>query len=192
MKKENTDVILIDIDPEKEGVVVCDCVGILKERHSDIEGKVPPNKRVNWKKKTTKCVTKDQLLFLAQFAAALNKVWDDEQAEVPMHQRERFSFLLMGQGGSGKTAIVQEVVLPTMDFVFPLDDNGQKSSLIVCSSWAQAENISNTEHRAMSCHKAAGMRVQKLRNKDMLPGERKPFLDRCGCRDGFWFWRRLA
>ena len=55
MKKENTDVILIDIDPEKEGVVVCDCVGILKERHSDIEGKVPPNKRVNWKKKTTKC-----------------------------------------------------------------------------------------------------------------------------------------
>ena len=36
-------------------VVVCDCVGILKERHSDIEGKVPVNKRVNWKKKTTKC-----------------------------------------------------------------------------------------------------------------------------------------
>ena len=55
MKKENTDVILIDIDPEKDGLVVCDCVGILKERHSDIEGKVPPNKRVNWKKKTTKC-----------------------------------------------------------------------------------------------------------------------------------------
>ena len=55
MKKENTDVILIDIDPDKDGIVVCDCVGILKERHSDIEGKVPPNKRVNWKKKTTKC-----------------------------------------------------------------------------------------------------------------------------------------
>ena len=94
-----------------------------------------------------------------------------------MHQRERFSFLLMGQGGSGKTAIVQEVVLPTMDFVFPPDDNGQKSSLIVCSSWAQAENISNTEHRAMSCHKAAGMRVQSMRNKFMLPGEKKPFLE---------------
>lgn len=55
MKKENTDVILIDMDPDKDRIVVCDCVGILKERHSDIEGKVPPNKRVNWKKKTTKC-----------------------------------------------------------------------------------------------------------------------------------------
>ena len=102
-----------------------------------------------------------------------------------MHQRERFSFLLMGQGGSGKTAIVQEVVLPTMDFVFPPEDNGQKSSLIVCSSWAQAENISTNEHRAMSCHKAAGMRVQKLRNRDMLPGEKKPFLEQ------MWLPRRL-
>ena len=55
MKKENTDVILIDMDPDKERIVVCDCVGILKERHSDIEGKIAPNKRVNWKKKTTKC-----------------------------------------------------------------------------------------------------------------------------------------
>ena len=55
MKKENTDVILIDMDPEKDRIVVCDCVGILKERHSDIEGKIPPNRRVNWKKKTTKC-----------------------------------------------------------------------------------------------------------------------------------------
>jgi hypothetical protein len=54
-KKENTDVILIDMDPDKDREVVCDCVGILKERHSDIEGKVPPTKRVNWKKKTTKC-----------------------------------------------------------------------------------------------------------------------------------------
>ena len=55
MKTENTDVILIDMEPDKDRKVVCDCVGILKERHSDIEGKVPPNKRVNWKKKTTKC-----------------------------------------------------------------------------------------------------------------------------------------
>ena len=46
---------MIDMEPDKECIVVCDCVGILKERHSDIEGKIPPNKRVNWKKKTTKC-----------------------------------------------------------------------------------------------------------------------------------------
>ena len=38
IKKENTDVILIDMDADKDRLVVCDCVGILKERHSDIEG----------------------------------------------------------------------------------------------------------------------------------------------------------
>ena len=43
------------MDPDKDCIVVCDCVGILKERHSDIEVKVPTNKRLNWKKKTTKC-----------------------------------------------------------------------------------------------------------------------------------------
>jgi hypothetical protein len=37
-------------------VIVCDCVGILKERHSDIEGKMSKQKlRTNWKKKSTKC-----------------------------------------------------------------------------------------------------------------------------------------
>ena len=135
--------------------------------------------------KEPKQVTRDQLLFLAQFAAALNQVWQDEQADTPMRQREQFSFLLMGQGGSGKTAIVQQVVLPTMDFVFPPDDNDVKSSLIVCSSWAQAENISTEEHRAVSCHNAAAMRVQSLRNKDMLPGEQKSRLEQK------WSTRRL-
>merc|ERR1711860_399493 len=83
----------------------------------------------------------------------------------------------MGQGGSGKTAIVQDVALPTMDLVFPPDEMGTKSSLIVCSSWAQAENISTAEHKAVSCHNAANMRVQSLRNRDMLPGEQRPRLE---------------
>jgi nuclear factor of activated T-cells 5 len=56
MKKEGTDVILIDFEPDKGNVIVCDCVGILKERHSDIEGKMAKQKlRTNWKKKSTKC-----------------------------------------------------------------------------------------------------------------------------------------
>ena len=59
MKKEGTDVILIDMDPTKYHEVVCDCVGILKERHSDIETKMPKQTRQrkseNWKRKTTKC-----------------------------------------------------------------------------------------------------------------------------------------
>ena len=56
IKKEGTDVILIDFEPDKGNVIVCDCVGILKERHSDIEGKMAKQKmRTNWKKKSTKC-----------------------------------------------------------------------------------------------------------------------------------------
>ena len=56
IKKEGTDVILIDFEPDKGNVIVCDCVGILKERHSDIEGKMVKQKmRTNWKKKSTKC-----------------------------------------------------------------------------------------------------------------------------------------
>ena len=39
IKKENTNMILIKLDSDKDGVFVCDCVGILKERHSDIGGK---------------------------------------------------------------------------------------------------------------------------------------------------------
>ena len=56
MKKEGADVILINFEAEKDNVIFCDCVGILKERHSDIEGKMTKQKlRTNWKKKSTKC-----------------------------------------------------------------------------------------------------------------------------------------
>ena len=44
-----TDVILIDMDPDKDCIVVCDFVGILRD--SNIKGK----ELVNLKKKTTKC-----------------------------------------------------------------------------------------------------------------------------------------
>ena len=55
LKKEGTDVILIDMDPARFYEVNCDCVGILKERASDIENKKPhQTRRTNWRKKTTK------------------------------------------------------------------------------------------------------------------------------------------
>jgi hypothetical protein len=133
----------------------------------------PPGKKFKKKK-----LSFDQVLFLAQFAAACNAVWDDTNNGVAVSQRRRFTLLLMGQGGSGKTAVVQEIVLPTMDFLFPPESDGRRSSLIACASWAQAENISTTAHKAVSCHNAASMRVQSLRNTDMLPGNRLPSLER--------------
>jgi len=70
------------------------------------------------KKKKTKKLTRGQVLFLMGFADACNKVWQQEQDDIPMQDRQQFMFLLMGQGGSGKTAIVQEIVLPAVDFIW--------------------------------------------------------------------------
>jgi hypothetical protein len=65
-----------------------------------------------------------------------------------------------------------------MDFVFPSDCSTQRSSLIVCSSWAQAENISTERHKAVTCHNATSMMVQSLRNAHMQPGDKKPTLEK--------------
>ena len=51
-----TDIIEIVSDPGTDNMIICDCVGILKERFSDVEQRFPKYK--NWKnskKKSTKC-----------------------------------------------------------------------------------------------------------------------------------------
>ena len=55
-KVEGTDVIEVSLEPGLEKILVCDCVGILKERFADVEARFPKQK--NWKtskKKSTKC-----------------------------------------------------------------------------------------------------------------------------------------
>ena len=122
---------------------------------------------------------RDQTLFLAQFAKACNAIWDDEKDQVAPKARKTFQILLMGQGGSGKTAIVQEIVLPAMDKLFPpAAPDYQRSTLIVCAKWSQAENISTKEHKAVSCHRAALMGIGTHRNKSMLPQDNKAALER--------------
>ena len=81
---------------------------------------------------------------------------EDEQERAAWKNRKTFQLLLMGQGGSGKTAIVQEIVLPAIDFLFPPTSlDGRRSALIVCDKWPQAENISKGFHQATSCHRAS-------------------------------------
>ena len=123
---------------------------------------------------------RDQVLFIAQFADSCNAVWEDEQNDVPVKKRRRFSLLLMGQGGTGKTAIVQDIVLPAIDFLFPppaaLKD--ESAALIVCAKWSQAENISTDAHKAVSCHRACLLGVQSYRNCHILPRDKTPALRR--------------
>ncbi len=77
------------------------------------------------KKKEPKQITREQLLFLTAFAEAFQAVWEDDRDNVDLAHRRRFDLLLMGQGGSGKTAVVQDIVLPTVDFLF--NDGGGRS-----------------------------------------------------------------
>ena len=129
------------------------------------------------KKKKKKQLTRDQVVFLIGFADACNTVWQQECDNIPMEDRKEYTFLLMGQGGSGKTAIVQEILLPAIDFIFPPEQPDGSSSLIVCSSWAQAQNISTDVFKAVSCHNATCMRVQSYRNKEMLPEGKQAVLE---------------
>ena len=104
-------------------------------------------------KKGARCLKRDQVLFLSQFASTCNAVWEDEQrvlkGDSPVQKRRCFNFLLIGQGGSGKTALVQDVVLPAMGFLFSVC-----ATLIVCGKWSQAENISTETHKAVTMHRA--------------------------------------
>ena len=129
-------------------------------------------------KHESKLLKPDQTLFLAQFASACNNIWDEEQqmaeGTLKMYQRSCFNMLLIGQGGSGKTALIQEFVLPTMDFLFPAEDEHTTgSTLIVCATWSQAENISTEKFKALTCHRAGIIGVQAYRNRLMTPVDKK-------------------
>jgi len=121
------------------------------------------------REKKKKKLARDQVIFLIGFANACNNVWEQECNDTPMENRTEYAFLLMGQAGSGKTTVVQEIVLPAVDFIFPPEQRTGSSSIVVCASWAQAQTMSTTPHKAVSCHNATFMRVQSYRNKDMLP-----------------------
>ena len=54
------------------------------------------------KKKT---LSRDQVCFLSLFANPCNSAWQEERDDVPVERRKTRHLLLIGQGGSGKTAI---------------------------------------------------------------------------------------
>lgn len=54
-KLDGTIVIEIEVKPENEMTVTCDCVGILKERNVDVEHRFPDHSGPRSKKKSTRC-----------------------------------------------------------------------------------------------------------------------------------------
>jgi len=61
---------------------------------------LPANRRLN----------EDQEIFMMRFAEVLDIVYEQEAAEQPPDKRHVYHMLLLGQGGSGKTHIVQNII----------------------------------------------------------------------------------
>ena len=121
-------------------------------------------------------LTRDQTLFVARFAQACDEAWEDEQK--PPNQRKVHHMLLLGQGGSGKTHVVQKLVFTAVSYIWPSQSEDEPTLMVVASSNAQAKNISTVNVKARTMHNASGMRVQHLINTKMRPGNKQKQLVR--------------
>ena len=108
--------------------------------------------------------------------------WQEQR--LPPEQRGVYHLLLLGQGGSGKTHIVQNIIFLVMLFIW-LPDGGQETLKVVAAKNSQAKNISTDAVRASTLHAAACMRVQNLSNGSMAAGTQEKRLQKhwqaCRC-----------
>ena len=115
-------------------------------------------------------LTRDQTLFVAKFAKACDEAWEDDVQKKPWSERKVTHLLLLGQGGSGKTHVVQKIVFPVVEYLWPSPAPDRASMMVVAFSNAQAKNISTETVKARTLHNACAMRVQKYINAKPRPG----------------------
>ena len=123
-------------------------------------------------------MTRDQMLFVARFAAACDEAWNDEVTGKPPRERKVHHILLLGQGGSGKTHVVQNVVFKAVQHIWPCLAKDQPTMMVCAASNAQAKNISTEEVKARTLHSASAMRVQKYSNDLMRAGAKQKHLQK--------------
>ncbi|CAE7258426.1 unnamed protein product [Symbiodinium sp. CCMP2592] len=117
-------------------------------------------------------LNEDQALFISRFADVLDKVFaQEENAEIWPKERKTYHMLLLGQGGSGKTHMVQKLIFPIVLFIWPPRKN-RETIQVVAAKKSQAKNISTSEVKAKTLHTASAMRVQKLVNSQMGAGQK--------------------
>ena len=90
-----------------------------------------------------KQLTFDQVMFVAEFANACDCVLENEKK--PPKDRRVHHILLLGQGGSGKTHVMQNLVFDVVGFIWPPKALDEPTMHVVAFSNAQAKNIS-TKH----------------------------------------------
>lgn len=151
-----------------------DCVRFSEQPHyskpsdlvKDMIAALPTNKQLN----------EDQRIFMFRFAEVLDVVYDQENNEcLPPEKRNVYHMLLLGQGGSGKTHIVQNIIFPVIHFVWPAQQD-QQTLMVVAAKNAQAKNISTEQVRARTLHGAALLGVQALTNSNMAAGSKQQAL----------------
>ena len=111
------------------------------------------------------------------FGHALDVALDEEIRQVPVNERKQSACLLIGAGGTGKTTIILELLLPTFLEFFPAQD-GEDRYAILTFSHAQGDAISNETFRAKTAHAAVGYRVASLRNKNMALATKRKHCER--------------
>jgi hypothetical protein len=144
----------------------------VKRLISSVERDVEPHEN---RKKIT--LTRGQCLACAHFAQMVDTAWREEREQVAWDKRTTQHMVLLGQGGTGKTMLVQEIFIPLVEWAFPADEHGDRW-LVVAYSHAQADAISKGKIRARTLHNACAMRVQSLANTKMAPGAKKETLIR--------------
>ena len=112
-------------------------------------------------------LTRDQTLFVTNFAKACDDAWED--SEKPATERRVHHILLLGQGGSGKSHVVQKVIFTASEFIWPCENQNTPTLVVVAASNAQAKNISTQGVKARTLHNASCMGVQKYLNGRMGP-----------------------
>ena len=132
---------------------------------------------------TDSALTREQTLFMAKFACACDQAFEDLQRP-PEERSPPTHILLLGQGGSGKTYVVQELVFKAVSFIWPEEADDEPTLMVVAASNAQAKNISTTQRKARTLHNASCMRAQSYKTKDMKPGNKQAELTR--------LWRKVV
>lgn len=127
---------------------------------SDMIANLSPNRRLN----------EDQNIFMLRFGRILDIVWDEEKS-LPPERRSVFHILLLGQGGSGKTYIVQNLIFPVVHFLWP-PSTDEDSLMVVAAKNSQAKNISTENVRAMTLHTAGCVGIQEFKNSMMSAGKK--------------------
>ncbi len=131
----------------------------------DLVQKLPEHQRLN----------QDQMLFMARFAQVCDQAYEDRTK--PPRERRVHHLLLLGQGGSGKTHVVQNLVFVAALFIWP-PTHGETLHVVAASN-AQAKNISTATVKARTLHSASCMRVQKMVNSRMAAGSKEAKLQEC-------------